>query len=159
MLNLKKGFVNVPNVISVRKTSNETINDDNTLTADTDLSVTLAADTIYIMTGMLIFKTSEVADFKYSILGPSGGFTHVGFGGGRDNTTVPTEFDISNSFGEVDDALVLSSDKYVLWINGIIGMGSSPSTTTVAIAWSQNTSNAVDTTLFANSYIRFEIIT
>ena len=152
-------YVDAASVVSARKTSNETINNDDTLTADTDLSVILVADTNYIVTGMLIFQTSEVADFKYSLLGPSGGFSHVGFGGGRDNTTVSTEYDISNAFGEVDDALVLSSTKHLLWINGVIGMGASPSTTTVAIAWSQNTSDAVDTTLFANSYIRFEIIT
>lgn len=126
------------------KTSNETIQSDATENADADLFVNLEANKKYAFLIQIYLQSGTSPDFKYKLLYPSGstGKQAYSYQIQDPQPTVDIQFGGNgNSDGNVQ----------VVWDSGFIITDSTPGV--LNVAWSQRTSIASDTTVFAGSFM------
>ena len=127
---------------TVFKTADECITDDDTLSDDSELLITVAANSIYI--GMIFIDWSQTSntDFKWTIVGPSGSTIQV------INTG-----DFWASPGDISGYMWSTPDIYInLFLGNGPGAASTPFFIETAgtagemnIQWAQNTSHANST--------------
>jgi len=140
----------VPDVVMVRKTADETVNNSNALQNDDELTLTVGANEVWDIFLLLEITTGAAPDFAYAFTVPTGG--------------VITGF-VAGTIGALASALVaiapldLTTPHYIdgtinnnwacLWGRYIGGANAG----NLQLQWAQKTADASDTTLHANSYI------
>lgn len=140
----------------VRKTADEPLPSSIVLQNDDHLFLTLAANAIYILTGMLIYDASITGDFKLAFVVPTGTFinwTAAAFriadasssGGG--SPTVQTGSGTTKNMGGIG-----AGSKAAAVLNGLIRVGTTPGN--LQTQWAQDVSDAVATTVYTDSFLR-----
>lgn len=137
-----------------RKTADETVNNSATLQNDDHLFVTVTANVVYLLTGRLAFNGNATADVKIGWTFPSGltmRYTGTGFSAAGtfiNPALIQTDtpgFGAGALSGTTDDAVVL---------NGLVIVGGTGGT--LQMQWAQNTANASNTIMRANSFISLD---
>lgn len=117
-----------------------------TLADVTEFTFTLEAGGIYMLHGMINFK-SEPAGIKQAYRGTA---TTTGFVMAHlTNNTIQTYTDIDNAPTSVDISTSLTNSSEA--IHGIVNVGATAGT--LVYRFAQNTSNATSTSLFTGSYL------
>lgn len=132
------------------KVADETVNNSATLQNDDELLFPVSASTNYILRGRIVFNTGATPDIKIGWTGPTGftmDYSVLGFSGGAAFS--------ANRFSEtgtpeVDGAGV--ADEFFL--DGIVKISTTAGT--LQFQWAQNTANASNTLVMANSYIALQ---
>lgn len=136
----------------ITKPADTTRNSTAVVAADPDLQLSLSANTRYVVKLFVWYVTGTTADFKYTT---SNSATVTS---GRSNCT-------SSTFGTAGSTVVNSNSSVISTqsVAGTAGTGmlectvviQTTTTGTYAFNWSQDTSNAEDTTVKAGSYISY----
>ncbi len=126
---------------SAQKSADQTINNNNTLFDDADLKISMSANSTYLVDVFLVFTSAAAADLKVCMKAITGA---TGYWGVSYDVT-PT----AKSLGDVQ-ALGTDASTQFTWFHGII---KTTTAGTFQIQWAQNTADAGNTTLKANSYI------
>ena len=133
-------------------TARSSANTGTTLTADPDLTVTLAANSVYLVSLMLLYKggTTGSSDFKFAWSLPAGASLAGEYMG------------IANPIGLIS-ATITGASVTVSYTNGTgtpfdVTIEATVTTSSTAgnltLTWAQNTSSATSTTLMAGSSLR-----
>lgn len=131
------------------KTSDETINNDNTLTDDVDIQFEAEANGVYAIKVYLFLKSGANADFAYTFAAPSGasaewinsGSWHPTNARGTDNLLDKTTLQTNNN--------IQTTPVYVM-----LKMGPTPGT--FAFQWAQNSNSGNNTTLLKGTWMSFK---
>jgi hypothetical protein len=129
------------------KTSNQTVNNSETLVNDSALSVALNASTNYVVWMQLGVLSNATADFKFTFATPTSptstaGFVIAGNDDAHDNYQALTA-----SMG----AAIPGTSEVNISLWGIIRNGSNSGN--LQLQWAQNTATAVDTIVGDNSFL------
>jgi hypothetical protein len=140
---------------TIIKTSNTTIQSDATVNQDADLQFTTVANTNYLIRALIVYLSPAAADFKY-IWTHGGTLTDsAGFSWRMDEGATT----ISNILGDADpftgENLQTTTDGELNMIFYHLFMRVSGSGGLLALNWSQNSSVAGDTTVYAGSFIEY----
>ncbi|MDB5707864.1 MAG: hypothetical protein JWN66_4980 [Sphingomonas bacterium] len=134
------------------KTQDATITSDATLNVDTDLSVPIAANALVRITGKIYFTTTAAADFKWRHTGPASPtkvrVQHATIAAGD---TAYSNIAIDTAFSTADIAVTGAAGTGWVEIDAVIANGVNAGN--FGISWSQNTSDASNTTVEAGSYL------
>lgn len=128
-------------------TSDETVNNSDTLTDDSTLQFSMDANRLYHIRGTIIYETDGVADFKCKWTGPASP-TEV--------TTVIVDglgnHTIFNSYDTLTND-VSSSERYAITFSAVVKNGANAGT--FKFQFAQNTANVSDTKRKAGSVIEY----
>lgn len=137
----------------VTKASDETIANDATIGSDAALTVSLLANTKYLIRGMIFFTTGATGDFKFSFTGPASPtkvrIAHHGIGGGA---AVLDGIGVDTAYGTESPIVGTSTDGWACF-DALIENGANAGT--FAFQWAQNTSNGTDTTVLRGSWLEW----
>jgi hypothetical protein len=137
--------------VRFQKSSDETITADATLNVDADLQVPLPANTTRIITGKLFYTTTAAADFKFRHTGPAGAVRvrvkRLSMAPG-DTTAVGLT---DTAYSAADIVVAGGAGSGVIELTAAIENGATSGN--FGISWSQNTSDAGNTTLEKESYL------
>ncbi len=140
-----------------KKASDQVVNANATLANDNDLAVALAANATYIVECVVIYDSSTAADIQFAWTGPTGttfDWTNngisTGAAGGTSSITV-TRSPIGSG-NPLPAGGVGVGSKLFAQIRGIVVTSST--TGNLQLMWAQNTSDATNTTVRINSFLR-----
>jgi hypothetical protein len=158
------------------KTGNTARSSTTTPTADPQLSLPVDANAVYQVSAELFYSAGSTGDLLVQWFGttswPTGATgTWTGIGNGTSvasaNGSGGTQLNIVSSAGytlrtEATDMPtaartfggITSSDNFAVFIRGLLVMSSTSGT--LAVNWCQNASDATNTTLFANSWLKLD---
>lgn len=140
--------------IRTYKTADVAIQSDNSINADTQLLFSVAANTKYVFTFVIHYNTPAAADFRLDLTGPAAPtalrVTAISTIGGTPGASNFTGF----SAGPYD--IATGSTVGSLLIYGTLHNGANAGT--VTFAWAQTTSTAGDTTVYAGSYVDYQVV-
>jgi len=142
-------------VLRVRKTVDESTANDTTLSSDIELSLTLNANTSYLIDGVIFASsTSATPDIKIGFDAVNGSVIDTGYLAGSGGTFRQGEW----LSGEATSSAISISatEPTVIQIHGSVRTGSSLGN--FVLQWAQNTSNANGTTVMKGSYLRAQEI-
>lgn len=134
----------------VRKTSDETMNNDNTLQDDDDLKIAMAANEVWYFEAMLthIAASSGTPDIKIAFTVPSGAtliWSGIGLGvSGAANVETEIVSGTAAAFGG-------GGDSHTIQVKGIVIMSTTAGD--LQLQWAQNTATAEDTDMKAGSWL------
>jgi len=141
------------NTIVARKTATETVASSTTLQDDDHLTVSVAANCTYELTGVIKYDGATTGDLKFQFVGPSGATMDI----------VVQSYQVGGTVAASDQSAGLAistplsvgaagtgSDVLLSFI-GIVVVSSTAGT--FKLMWAQDTSSATGTRVFANSYI------
>lgn len=141
----------------VEKTTNETRNNNTATADDTDLKFTVAANTKYRFEMQLFFYSTAAADFKYQFTGPA---TPTVIAYRRETNVMGSSTSVNSllfDFISTDTSLVTNTSNIgQIRIWGILHNGANAGT--VAFRWAQNSTDAGPTTVYAGSYITYNVV-
>lgn len=138
------------NVLIARKTADETKNSDATLANDTDMQVTVAANTTYLFEGALFFNSNSSPDIQFGINIPSG---RVDVGQHTvQSATNTTKTAIFHTVDASAQTMATNGTDFISVLSGTVEIAGTGGT--VAMMWSQQTSNAADTIMYEGSFIK-----
>jgi len=143
-----------------RKTANEIVNNSNALQDDDHMGIAVAAGAVYLMDGFWIYGADPAADIKVGFTGPAGATLDWVRGGmdsaatavtGGFNSTAQT-LGSAPSLGAVTGVgtILIATPKGLLVTGGAAG--------TLQMQWAQNTAQANNATLYAQSWLRLQRI-
>jgi hypothetical protein len=131
------------------KTSTQTLISTTTLTSDSQLFVTVAANTNYVFTGRFLYTSGTTPDIKFGFVYPAlATATYTLYGvasGGAFGPFHQTETSVAALEGATATACTMTGT----WM---IGANSG----TVQLQWAQNTNTASNTQVLAGSFIRLD---
>lgn len=136
------------------KTVNETITSDNTLNNDADLQFSTAANTNYVVRGMLVMQSNVTPDFQMAM--SHSGTTTAEFGTYwrlRNSDTAFTNVVAMTNPGSARTFTTNTIDYNIIWFHYFVRVGASGGT--LNVQWAQNTSDANNTTVFAGSFLEY----
>jgi trimeric autotransporter adhesin len=137
------------NNLFVLKAADQSVTNSTTLVNDSELFVSLAANTNYIFEGYLIIDCSNTApDIKFAVTAPSGVVFNITLIGGDNGTN--TDESVLNTSGTAGSRINISTVSAVL-IKGIVKMGSTAGP--IRLQWTQNAAGAQSVFVRANSWI------
>ncbi len=125
------------------KGTDETITTDSTLSQDSTFSFKLDPDDWYLFEGFLVIQSPTAADFKIDW----GGQTLIHFFELGDLAFTVTSQNATETFQT-------SGDKQMLSFQGAVLVNNTAPYAFTSIDWAQGTSDAGNTTMFAESYIK-----
>ncbi|MFH9765211.1 hypothetical protein ACH4N4_30240 [Streptomyces microflavus] len=141
------------------KPSNTSRTSTTSATADPHLTFTLAANTTYTLSGLLVYDAHDAADLKFGFTGPAG-TTGSWWPGGPDSSMNALAY--SPRWGAITD--VTSSTMVVgaqgsgtilaCQPTGLVITSGTPGT--FSLVWAQNASNATATVLRTHSWLRLD---
>ena len=141
--------------LKVRKSSDESTSLDTVVSNDSELFLTLAANTSYIIDGVIFASSTATGpDIKIAFDAVSGSSMDIGFLAGSAAT-----FRQGGWMEDETDSGVIpiaASEPTVIKISGTITTGST--TGDFVLRWAQNSSNSNNTTIMTGSYLRAEEI-
>lgn len=135
----------------IGKPTNENRASTTSLAADTDLAFTMDNGATYVVRGFIMFDTTATADFKWGLSGPTGTARVARHGmaaGGTAFATIAGDSALTPSVAVTGTGTVAGVVEFTAVII-------TTSTATFAFRWSQNTSDAGNTTVLAGSYIEW----
>jgi len=142
---------------TVFKTSDETINEDTTLTDDTDLQFSVDASSTYAFVSWLLVDSTALADIKHALSIPSGAAGTYGQAGELMSNSLNSSYvgvSVTNSIvGSSSPAGTLN----FYTIRGFVKIDTTSGT--VAFQWAQNFSTTENTILKEGSWISFKKLT
>lgn len=145
-----------------RKTAAEIVNNSNTPQNDDELTVPVAASTLYKLNGLIIFTSGATPDFRFTWSLPAGA-THstntriYSRSLAAPSQMVDTRTFITGNSGADGLGTTLSSQGQIVELFGYIL--TSVTAGNAVLQWSQNTTNLSDTTVHPNSFIELKRIT
>jgi hypothetical protein len=132
------------------KSANQVISNTTTLINDADMRFAVAANSLYEFHVFLRFSSPTGGDWKSSFTVPSGAVAHFSVYGNLIGGTFggPGDFtDTSVVTSQGQGASTTQTANFFGWVDTAGTAG------TLIFQWAQNTTNAGDTTLYANSYL------
>lgn len=154
------GTTSIGRSVIVRKASNETINNSNTLQDDDELLFAIAASEIWtVQVVLIVTSVSTTSDFKATFTVPSGCAMYANYEGNASNNisswgatasgASPTALGTTSgtSLGAVGSANL----TYGVMIRGVFINGATPGS--VTLQWSQNTQTVENTVVVAGSHM------
>lgn len=135
--------------MTVRKTSDETLNNDNALQNDDELFLALAANEIWAFYMLIKSSSHANADIRYDFAAPAGATLSFNAYG---RSTAAASYTVFRLLG--DTALLYGAGVGVEWDSALIGVvinGATPGN--LQFRWAQVAAHASDTVVYANSYI------
>ena len=135
-------WTSITPILSAVKTSDETISSDNTPNIDSELVLSLEASTIYAIDGHLEITSGATPDFSFQLNGTVGGTAAILTDDVNDATQTSG---LSASQLSTDGTFTLVSLSAVI---------ETSSAGTLGLYWSQWVSDASNTTLHENSWLR-----
>lgn len=135
---------------SIIKPANQNITSSTTLTNDTDLTFTLAANTSYVVNGGL-FATSASAtpDIKIGFTVPTGATMDIAYMSQTGNNRTAELLETTNT--PSSNIPIAANQTTIIQVFGSIVTGGSGGT--LQLKWAQNTSNATATTMKQGSFM------
>jgi hypothetical protein len=141
------------NIIFASKTADESLTSNTTLQDDNDLSVTVAANSVYEVEFGLVYEAGTTGDIKYKWVAPAGAtFTHsanrlnVGATLTGDDTVSVDAISVTVSAGGLGTGVSLPIEG-----KGLLRVASTAGT--FKLQWAQDTSSAGATIMKADSFI------
>lgn len=126
----------------IRKTADQTVNNSTTVVNDTELLFAVGANEVWVFDAFLLQNSGEISDIKLTFKVPSGGtvlFASTADGAGA-------YYDAGDEYPVAG----LARDVLIRLFGTVIN-GSTAGN--IQLQWAQNTQNASNTKLLANSYI------
>ncbi|MFF1684600.1 hypothetical protein [Streptomyces sp. NPDC058254] len=139
----------------VRKTADETVTNSITVQDDDQLTVAVAANSVYTVESFLIYDGDTTGDFRLTFTGPSGAAMDWTPNGASASQSAGTgSIKLERQPLGVESTLGASGAgaKAVAMPRGLLSTGGTAGTLT--LRWAQATSSATATTVFANSWLR-----
>lgn len=137
-------------VVVVRKTADEVVNNSSTLQNDDDLLHALLADEVWRFDGMLFFDGGTTPDIKVAFTVPAGATIRWTIYAQSDSGGTVYAGALVVVSGTASDTGAAGIGTFrILNIRGMVACGATPGN--LQLQWAQNTTNASNTTLFANS--------
>lgn len=132
-----------------RKATDETVNNSATLQNDDHLLVSVVAGDIYELTARLVISSGTTPDFKFGWTFPSGLTMSYDIFEGETSTAADI---FRGPFVQTDVPVIpgIGSNQPVR-VSGLVVVGSTAGS--LRLQWAQNTANASDTIVRANSYL------
>lgn len=141
--------------LAKRKSSDQSVINSTSLQDDSELKLSLVANTTYIITGTIFAEsTSATPDINIAFDAVPGSTIDLGFLAG--SAGVFRQGGLIENEAESGLIPIVAAEPTVIQINGTIVTGSSSGGLT--LQWAQNTSNINPTTIMAGSYLRAEEI-
>lgn len=140
--------------IYVRKTADETINNNSTLQNDDHLFVPVAANRVYTFEAVLFYSTNATANLKAAFTFPAGAtlswapITYTTLG---TNTLYESAINTWQGASGTANPLGGGGDYPMALLRGMLRTGSTAGT--LQLQWAQNSATAVNSTVKADSYI------
>jgi hypothetical protein len=129
------------------KTSNQTVNNSETLVNDSALTVAVNADTNYLVWMQLGVLSNATADFKYTFTTPSSPTSSAGFDVGGNDTAHDNYAALTSAMG----SQAPGTDEFNVSLWGILRNGSNAGN--LQLQWAQGTATSVDTIVGDNSFL------
>jgi hypothetical protein len=145
----------------VRKTSDESRSATTTFADDTHLTFAAEANAVYVMDGWIKYFADPTPDIQMQFTTPTGtlgewAWLMPGSGTGASGTTgysIRTDtIDVSGS----RTGYGTSNSNHFTPVSGLFRIGTTAGS--ITLQWAQNTSSATATTLFTDSWLRFQRI-
>lgn len=132
------------------KTSAQTVNNSTTLINDSQLFMSVAANTNYAFTSRFVFSSNSTANIKFGFtfpVGAVGSYTLYGIAAGGSTLAAfhQTETSVSALAGAAGTACTMTGSWTIGANAGVI-----------QLQWAQNTATAVNTQVLAGSFIRLD---
>lgn len=146
--------------IVYKSSESQIVNNSTTLINDTSLYIDAVTNTTYVIEGLILYKSSSVADFKCTITAPSGsvgGWTTSGINGYQGiNQSTGTgsallAFGTTASFGGAGISSIAAVRLYAVVKTSTTGG-------TINFRWAQNTAEASDTIVTTGSFLKYVTI-
>lgn len=135
---------------TARKTADQSMNTQTTPQNDTELLKSVAANTTYVVEGMVFATSTSVApDIKVAFTVPTGATMTIGYVAGESTATRADFLSVSGTAG--GDIPIGANVVTCIKISGTVVVGSTAGN--VQFQWSQFTSNGTNTTVKAGSFI------
>lgn len=137
-----------------RKTANESVTSSTSPQADDHLTMTLNANTVYWLDGLLLTDGAATGDFRLQFIVPSGTIRWLANGLQSGTAATLDIVDRNWKVGATTTIMgtVASGTTTVVHVAGIIRVGASGGT--FRLEWAQGTSSGTATRLFTNSFLR-----
>lgn len=126
------------------KSGNETVNNSTTLQADDHLTFTLETSSTYAFELYVLYSSDASADIKFSFTGPAGSAGYFSTHGGTAAYVIGTDINTQATSG----AASIMAKSFI----GAIATGLTGGSLT--FEWAQNAAVAVDTTVYAGSWLK-----
>lgn len=134
---------------TVIKTADETVNNSDTLQNDDELYFAIAANEIWVVEFDIFHNSSATADIKFAVVAPSGATVHTYFLGYRASAALAKVYRAGGGVStDVDGVAGDTLERYL----AVIINGSTAGN--VQLQWAQNTQDASNTKVLANSMLR-----
>lgn len=145
--------VYLKNTIFARKTATESVTSSTALQDDNELTVSVAANSVYEVTLMLIYDGATGGDLKFDFTGPSGATMNgvalrLGQGAATGDDDAQSTFVMGTPEGV--GALGTGSNAGMVF-HGLLDLSATAGT--FKLQWAQATSSGTATRVFADSYI------
>lgn len=132
------------------KTAAQTVNNSTTLVSDSQLAVTVAANTSYVFTARLLYTSSTTPDIKFGFAYPllaTATYTLYGIASG--GATLAGFHQTETSVGALEGGTAIAATMTGTWTIGA-------NAGTVQLQWAQNTANASNTQVLTGSFLRLD---
>lgn len=144
-----------PGVTTVEKTAYESVTSSTTFQSDDELSVSIANTAYnYEISGVISFASTNVADMKFQWEGVAGSFAGIGMYLNTSGSWVVGDW---NTLGSGTDPLVVGGNaatpNHWKQTMAFFGVFNPSATGTLNLQWAQNTSEAVQTGVYAGSIL------
>jgi hypothetical protein len=141
------------NTIFARKTATETVTSSTTLQDDNDLTVSVAANSTYEVTGLIRYTALQAADIKFKFVGPASATMHAAVH--RLSLGAAAETDDAIEYLDINDetssgGLGATVDSAIRITGLLVVAGTAGS---FKLQWSQDTSSGTGTEVRAGSYV------
>jgi hypothetical protein len=145
--------VYLKNTIFARKTATESVTSSTTFQDDDHLSVSVAASSVYEMTAFLKYDGDTAGDLKFQWVGPSG--ATLSFWTETLQVTASSTADDAHAISAISTAVSAGArgagTNCAATMAGLLVVSTTAGT--FKLQWSQDTSSATATRLFADSYV------
>lgn len=148
--------------VVARKTADQTKTSNATAAADTELFFSVAANAVYIMDGWIKYDSASAADILIDWSAPSGSLGEwTGWGIGLGTTAATTNgYSIRVETNDLTNSRSFAGigvgSLATIMLKGTLRTGSTAGT--YSMDWAQGTSDATNTTIYTDSWIRLQRI-
>lgn len=129
----------------------DTLRDTDTILADPHLSVAVAANAVYAVEMSIAWTGGTTPDIRWNFTAPAGAtmprYRHIANDG-----TATAVLGISSTLGFINSRSAITGTDYGLDIKGTLRTAGTAGT--LAWCWGQNATNAIDTTVYTDSWMR-----
>lgn len=139
----------------VRKTADETVNNSDVLQDDDELTLPVAANATYVVDCWVVYDSNTTPDIKFAFTGPASAtmeWTTNALGSSAAGGTGSTTTTRATIAGNLPCGGVGAGTRVVATIRGLLMTAGTAGSLT--LQWAQNTADATETKVRANSWMR-----